>query len=71
MPFLASGQLKATASGLKASAELENLTGIIGSANKILVTVSFLGLYFIALMVIGNLLPYILKAYSRLGKRSK
>jgi hypothetical protein len=70
MPYLSNGQLEATASGLIASAELENLTGNIGSANKILVTVSFLGLYFIILMVLGNLLPFVFKIYSRLGSRA-
>jgi hypothetical protein len=65
MPFLSTGQLKATASGLLASAELEQLTGYHGSSYKILVTVSFLGLYFIILVILGNFFPVLMRVYTR------
>ena len=52
--YLATGQLKATANGLLGSAEIEYLSGNLGLAFGQTLAVSFAGLYFIILVVTGN-----------------
>jgi hypothetical protein len=55
-PYLATGQLKGTANGLLGSAEMEYLTGNLGMAFGQVLSVSSAGIYFVALIIIGNVL---------------
>ena len=57
--YLATGQLDATANGLLASAEMEFLTGKLGLAFGQTLAVSFAGLYFTILVVLGNVFFFI------------
>jgi hypothetical protein len=53
--YLATGQIRATANGLLGSAEMEYLTGNLGLAFGQTLAVSFGGLYFTCLVILGNL----------------
>ena len=57
--YLATGQLKATANGLLGSAEIEYLSGNLGLAFGQTLAVSFAGLYFTILIILGNLFFFI------------
>jgi hypothetical protein len=57
--YLATGQLKATANGLLGSAEVEYLSGNLGLAFGQTLAVSFAGLYFTILVILGNLFFFI------------
>jgi hypothetical protein len=57
--YLATGQLEATANGLLGSAEMEYLTGNLGLAFGQTLAVSFAGLYFTILVILGNLFYFI------------
>jgi hypothetical protein len=57
--YLATGQLKATANGLLGSAEVEYLSGNLGLAFGQTLAVSFAGLYFSILVILGNLFFFI------------
>ena len=52
--YLATGQLKGVANGLLGSAEMERLTGNLGTANRQIMAVSFMGLYLTLLIILGN-----------------
>ena len=52
--YLATGQLAATANGLLGSAEVEYLSGELGLAFGQTLAVSFAGLYFTILVILGN-----------------
>lgn len=52
--YLATGQIAATANGLLGSAEMEYLTGNLGLAFGQTLAVSFGGLYFTILVILGN-----------------
>lgn len=52
--YLATGQIRGTANGLLASAEMELLTGNVGLAFGQILAVSFTGLYFTILIILGN-----------------
>ena len=54
-PYLATGQLKATGNGLLGSAEMEYLTGELGLAYGQTLSVSFSGLYYVILILLGNI----------------
>ena len=60
--YLATGQLGATANGLLASAEMEFLTGKLGLAFGQTLAVSFAGLYFTILVILGNVFFFIDRA---------
>lgn len=60
--YLATGQLDATANGLLASAEMEFLTGKLGLAFGQTLAVSFAGLYFTILVILGNVFFFIDRA---------
>lgn len=53
-PYLATGQMEATANGLLGSAEMEYLTGTLGLAFGQTLSVSMAGVYFVALIILGN-----------------
>ena len=53
--YLATGQIKGTANGLLGSAEMEFLTGNIGLAYGQTLAVSFTGVYFTILVILGNI----------------
>lgn len=57
--YLATGQLEATANGLLGSAEMEYLTGNLGLAFGQTLAVSFAGLYFSILVILGNVFFFI------------
>ena len=57
--YLATGQLEATANGLLGSAEIEYLSGNLGLAFGQTLAVSFAGLYFTILVVLGNAFYFI------------
>jgi hypothetical protein len=57
--YLATGQLKATANGLLGSAEIEYLSGNLGLAFGQTLAVSFAGLYFTILVILGNVFFFI------------
>ncbi len=63
--YLATGQLKGTANGLLGSAEMEYLTGHLGLAYGQTLAVSFAGLYFTILIVLGNVFFFAAKAKRR------
>ena len=52
--YLQTGQLQAVSNGLLGSAEMEYLTGQIGLAFGQTLAVSFAGLYFTILIILGN-----------------
>ncbi len=58
-PYLATGQLAGTANGLLGSAEMEYLSGTLGMAFGQSLAVSVAGVYFMMLMVLGNVLFFI------------
>jgi hypothetical protein len=53
-PYLSTGQMAATANGLLGSAEMEYLTGNLGLAFGQTLSVSMAGLYFVILIILGN-----------------
>lgn len=57
--YLATGQLSGTANGLLGSAEMEYLTGQLGLAFGQTLAVSFAGLYFTILVILGNVFYFI------------
>ena len=57
--YLATGQLAATANGLLGSAEVEYLSGTLGLAFGQTLAVSFAGLYFTILVILGNLFYFL------------
>jgi hypothetical protein len=57
--YLATGQLEATANGLLGSAEMEYLTGNLGLAFGQTLAVSFAGLYFSILVILGNVFFFV------------
>jgi hypothetical protein len=57
--YLATGQLSATANGLLGSADMEYLTGPLGLAFGQTLAVSFAGLYFTILVILGNVFFFI------------
>jgi len=61
-PYLATGQLKGTANGLLGSAEMEYLTGTLGMAFGQVLSVSMSGVYFISLIIVGNVLFFMTKS---------
>jgi hypothetical protein len=61
-PYLATGQLKGTANGLLGSAEMEYLTGTLGMAFGQVLSVSMCGVYFILLIIVGNVLFFMTKS---------
>lgn len=61
-PYLATGQLKATANGLLGSAEMEYLTGTLGMAFGQVLSVSVSGVYFMLLIIVGNVLYFMTKS---------
>lgn len=52
--YIATGQIKGTANGLLGSAEMEFLTGNLGLAYGQTLAVSFTGVYFTILVILGN-----------------
>ena len=58
-PYLATGQLAGTANGLLGSAEMEYLSGTLGMAFGQSLAVSVAGVYFMVLMIAGNVLFFI------------
>jgi len=58
-PYLATGQLAGTANGLLGSAEMEYLTGTLGIAFGQTLSVSIVGVYFVLLIIVGNVLFFI------------
>jgi hypothetical protein len=58
-PYLATGQMEATANGLLGSAEMEYLTGSLGLAFGQTLSVSMAGLYFVILIILGNVFFFI------------
>jgi hypothetical protein len=60
--YLATGQIAGTANGLLGSAEMEYLTGNLGLAFGQTMAVSFGGLYFTILVVLGNIFYFMTKA---------
>lgn len=63
--YLATGQLRGTANGLLGSAEIEYLTGNLGLAYGQTLAVSFTGLYFTILIVLGNVFFFASRAGGR------
>jgi len=63
--YLATGQIKATANGLLGGAEMEYLTGHLGTAYGQTLAVSFGGLYFTILVILGNVFFFISRAGGR------
>jgi len=63
--YLATGQIAGTANGLLGSAEIEYLTGNIGLAFGQTLAVSFGGVYFTILVVLGNIFFFMAKAKGR------
>jgi hypothetical protein len=61
-PYLATGQLKGTANGLLGSAEMEYLTGTLGMAFGQVLSVSVTGIYFMLLVVVGNVLFFMTRS---------
>lgn len=61
-PYLATGQLKGTANGLLGSAEMEYLTGTLGMAFGQVLSVSVTGIYFMFLVIVGNVLFFMTKS---------
>jgi hypothetical protein len=55
-PYLATNQIAGTANGLLGSAEMEYLTGTLGMAFGQVLSVSVTGVYFVALVILGNIL---------------
>jgi hypothetical protein len=55
-PYLATGQIAGTANGLLGSAEMEYLTGTLGMAFGQVLSVSVTGIYFVGLVILGNIL---------------
>lgn len=53
-PYLATGQMFGTANGLLGSAEMEYLTNNLGIAFGQTLSVSMAGVYFVALIILGN-----------------
>lgn len=64
--YLKSGQLKGTANGLLGSAEMEYLTGHLGSAYRQVMAVSFMGLYLTILIFGGNVFILLAGLFRRL-----
>jgi hypothetical protein len=58
-PYLATGQIAATANGLLGSAEMEYLTGNLGLAFGQTLSVSMVGVYFVILIILGNVFYFI------------
>lgn len=63
--YLATGQLKGVANGLLGSAEMEYLTGHLGLAYGQTLAVSFGGLYFTIIIILGNVFYFIARAGGR------
>jgi hypothetical protein len=55
-PYISSGQLKGLFGGIRGSAEYEILLGVPGPALGQAMATNFGGLYFLALVIIGNIL---------------
>jgi hypothetical protein len=60
--YLSTGQLQGTANGLLGSAEVEYLTGNLGLAYGQTLAVSFTGLYFTVLVILGNIFFFALRS---------
>lgn len=58
--YLETGQLKGVANGLLGSAEMERLTGNLGTAHRQIMVVSFMGLYLTLLIILGNV-PFLMR----------
>lgn len=63
--YLATGQISGTANGLLGSAEIEYLTGNLGTAYGQTLAVSFGGAYFTILVILGNIFFFIARAGGR------